>query len=335
MSRMLRALAFSAMLLLPGAALAQTISGPFYSPGSIAITGGSIGGVSPLNSSNIITQPTSGETLSTNDLCENVTASPTVYTGLTNCRNVEVVVTGGGTINAPGYATGITGMYDSSGSFTSDLGIGIQGICDNNSSGTLGECAAFVANAPDENTGPISEVDGLDIRLHGNTGTIGNYYGVHCTVATPGTVTGALDCLFNQDPAQSIVNDGPTVLAGAVTVNGLASFTQLVTTVGTNNYANVNIINNAHFGSSTGSPPTLSSGALTTGSTDTRGGVTEGTASTGFTLTFHTTFVSTAPFCLVSSPTGSAVSSYSTTLTTLTVANVSATGDVFNYFCMQ
>ena len=43
----------------------------------------------------------------------------------------------------------------------------------------------------------------------------------------------------------------------------------------------------------------------------------------------------TAPDCTVTSPTGSTLTSYTVTTTTLTLVNVSATGNKYTYHCIQ
>ncbi len=89
---------------------------------------------------------------------------------------------------------------------------------------------------------------------------------------------------------------------------------------------------------STGTIPTLSacgtSPTISTNSTDTKGAITEGTTSTGCTVTFATAYTS-APMCVVSSPNGILPTSYSASTTALTIVNASATGDQFNYSCVQ
>jgi hypothetical protein len=75
--------------------------------------------------------------------------------------------------------------------------------------------------------------------------------------------------------------------------------------------------------------PTLSITA-----TDVSGTVIEATSATGFVLTFHTPW-GVAPDCVVTSPTGTALTSYTPTTTTLTVVNPTATAARFSYSCMQ
>jgi hypothetical protein len=73
---------------------------------------------------------------------------------------------------------------------------------------------------------------------------------------------------------------------------------------------------------------------LDSGATDTKGTATEGTAATGFVVTFHTAYA-TAPDCVVTSPTGSALTSYTPATGTLTVVNAALTGAKFTYVCIQ
>jgi len=89
----------------------------------------------------------------------------------------------------------------------------------------------------------------------------------------------------------------------------------------------------------TGAAPTLSScgsgsPALDATASDNAGTITEGTTATGCTATFAVAFA-TPPHCIVSSPSGSAFASYSTSTTALTIVNASATGDRFTYHCTQ
>jgi hypothetical protein len=68
--------------------------------------------------------------------------------------------------------------------------------------------------------------------------------------------------------------------------------------------------------------------------TDVKGTATEGTLATGFVVTFHTVYP-TAPDCVVTSPTGTALTSYMPATSSLTVANVAATDAKFSYQCIQ
>ena len=85
----------------------------------------------------------------------------------------------------------------------------------------------------------------------------------------------------------------------------------------------------APVGSACGTTPTVASG-----STDTRGSVTEGTTATGCVITFAAAYAS-APFCVVSSPNGAPLTGYTTSTAALTITNASATGDDFTWECMQ
>jgi hypothetical protein len=92
----------------------------------------------------------------------------------------------------------------------------------------------------------------------------------------------------------------------------------------------------AHLGVLQTTAPTITSGTATLDAhaSDVSGTVTEGTAQTGFTLTFHAVW-QTVPHCTVSSPNGVTFTSYTPAQGTLTIANASATGDVFSYVCVQ
>lgn len=85
-----------------------------------------------------------------------------------------------------------------------------------------------------------------------------------------------------------------------------------------------------------GTAPTITAGTATLDAqaSDLSGTVTEGTAQAGFTLTFGATYT-TVPHCVVSSPSGVALTSYAVTATTLAVVNASASADVFTYVCVK
>ena len=86
-----------------------------------------------------------------------------------------------------------------------------------------------------------------------------------------------------------------------------------------------------------GIAPTLSACGTSpsiTGAMDTRGTVTEGTASTGCVITFNVQF-SPAPVCTVTSPGGFALTSYSVSTSALTLVNASSPGNTYSYVCIQ
>jgi hypothetical protein len=68
--------------------------------------------------------------------------------------------------------------------------------------------------------------------------------------------------------------------------------------------------------------------------TDAKGTATEGTGATGFVVTFHAPYA-TAPDCVVTSPTGTVLTSYTPATATLTVVNAATTGGKFTYHCIQ
>jgi hypothetical protein len=88
----------------------------------------------------------------------------------------------------------------------------------------------------------------------------------------------------------------------------------------------------------TGASPTITAGTATLDATASNqaGTVTEGTAQTGFTLTFNATNpFTTTPHCTVTSPNGASYTGYTPSTTTLVVANLTATGSIFTYACLQ
>lgn len=96
---------------------------------------------------------------------------------------------------------------------------------------------------------------------------------------------------------------------------------------------NLQVIGRLYLTPSQAGPPTISAGgALDANASDGTGTVTGGTASTGWVLTFRAAWA-TVPHCTISSPSGSAFTSYAVTLTTLTLVNASATGNVYTYSC--
>jgi hypothetical protein len=74
--------------------------------------------------------------------------------------------------------------------------------------------------------------------------------------------------------------------------------------------------------------------SLNAQATDRKGTVTEGAAAVGFTLTFRTAYA-TAPDCVVTSPTGTPIGSYTPTANSLTLVHAAATGAKFTYHCIQ
>ena len=101
-----------------------------------------------------------------------------------------------------------------------------------------------------------------------------------------------------------------------------------------------NIALNGHFISTQGTAPTVvqsggsGSSTLNAQATDMKGTVTEGSSATGFVLTFNTAYATT-PDCVVTSPTGTVVTSYTPAAGTLTVVNSAATGAKLTYQCLQ
>lgn len=90
----------------------------------------------------------------------------------------------------------------------------------------------------------------------------------------------------------------------------------------------------AHLGVLQSTLPVTSNGSLDAHASDVAGTETEGSSSTGFTLTFGHSW-STTPHCVVSSPNGATFTSYSASTTALTISNASASGNQYSYVCVQ
>jgi hypothetical protein len=94
----------------------------------------------------------------------------------------------------------------------------------------------------------------------------------------------------------------------------------------------------SHIGVLQTTAPVLSacgtSPSLSVTASDTHGTITQGATATGCVVTFNKAYA-TAPDCVVTSPTGSALISYSVTTTALTMVNASASGNKYSYMCMQ
>jgi hypothetical protein len=120
-----------------------------------------------------------------------------------------------------------------------------------------------------------------------------------------------------------------------ITVDAKGRVTAAANGGGTGTFTNLTVSGKLIF---TGAAPTITAGTATLDATASNqaGTVTEGTAQTGFTLTFNTANpFTTTPHCTVSSPNGSALTSYTPSTTTLVVANMTATGSSFTYVCVQ
>lgn len=92
-----------------------------------------------------------------------------------------------------------------------------------------------------------------------------------------------------------------------------------------------------HIGVLATAPPAVTgctSCTLNATASDTHGTLTEGTAQTGFVLTFEVPF-QTAPDCTVTSPSGNVFTSYTPSTTTLTLVNASQTASKYSYVCLQ
>lgn len=85
---------------------------------------------------------------------------------------------------------------------------------------------------------------------------------------------------------------------------------------------------------STGPSPTASSGALSASATDRKGTWTGSASGTGATITFAAAYAQ-APDCVVSSPTGTLISRYVATATTLTFVIPPTTAARVSYICIE
>jgi hypothetical protein len=132
-----------------------------------------------------------------------------------------------------------------------------------------------------------------------------------------------------------------TLITNGVTVTPPPSVATTTPLTGTGSAGSVQgatgpVVFPSHIGVSVNAPAIsgCTGCSLDATASDTAGTLTEGTLQTGVVLTWHTAYA-TAPHCVVSSPSGAALTSYSATTTTLTLVNASATGDAFTYVCVQ
>jgi hypothetical protein len=130
---------------------------------------------------------------------------------------------------------------------------------------------------------------------------------------------------------------GAAPASGGGTTNYLRADGTWATPAGSgcsNNCTLTGLTTMAHLKFTPNSPTVSSGSSLDSNASDSAGTVTEGTSSTGFTVTFAVAFA-TAPHCNVTSPTGLSYSSYTTSTTSIAVTNPSATGNTFTYQCFQ
>lgn len=163
----------------------------------------------------------------------------------------------------------------------------------------------FTCAATNDTTGTHVLLLGTDTDCDTPSAGLSNYIGLFGGAGAIWSATGT------NVPSTSV-----TTIAGLSTHTGLATF-------------------NGHIAGA-GTAPTITAGTATLDAqaSDLSGTVTEGTTQTGFTLTFGTTYT-TVPHCVVTSPSGVALTSYAVTATTLAVVNASASGDVFTYACVK
>jgi hypothetical protein len=175
------------------------------------------------------------------------------------------------------------------------------------------------------------EVDapGVNVLASGSTATLSGTTGYSASGLTFGRqieLNGDNDITFNAT--------GGLWFFG-VNNSGVRSTTEAMTIFG-----NGNVQISGHQISVQGTAPTVAqsggtgSTTLNAQATDAKGTATEGTAATGFVVTFQSAYA-TAPDCVVTSPTGSALTSYTPATGTLTVVNAALTGAKFTYHCIQ
>lgn len=203
--------------------------------------------------------------------------------------------------------------------------------------GTLANTSLYISDST--NLFAISVFNGATNEFYVKDSGIGFING-QLILGTAGSTLG--NVTFNNLTSGSITLRPPTGALGAATLT-MPAVTDTLAVLGTAQTftaaqtfsSNVTVVGKLIF---TGAAPTITSGTATLDATASNqaGTVTEGTAQTGFTLTFNTANpFSTTPHCVVSSPNGSALTSYTPSTTTLVVANLTATGSSFTYACFQ
>jgi hypothetical protein len=136
-------------------------------------------------------------------------------------------------------------------------------------------------------------------------GSVAAFVGYECDPKTgTGSTATSARCIYNTDPLQAITTEGHLAFRHA---------TQPVL-------------------SGCGTSPSLD-----TFGSDMTGTITEGASATGCTVTFAVSFAvngnTWAPHCVISSPNGSALTSYSVTTSALTIVNSSSSGNQYTYAC--
>jgi hypothetical protein len=316
---------------------AVTIPGTLGVTGAITATGGVVGNVTGTASGNLV----SGGALGT----------PSSGTG-TNITNVNAATLSGATFAAPGAIGGTTpGSFAGtslalSGNQTfSQTGARIiapsssttlaNNISAQTSTADSGTYFQVIANG----TGAFSQV----MVVGGSDPNNASYFRINSSTigavidSTQSGTGVARDINFRVSNVNALTLAQSTLLAtfgGAVTIPGTLGVTGNVG-IGVTPVSKLQV--SGHIGTA-GSIPAVSacgtSPAITTGSTDTAGEITQGAIATGCVITFAAAYPR-APFCVVTSEAGLAFS-YIVAAGTITITNIGALSSTkANYHCIQ
>lgn len=171
-------------------------------------------------------------------------------------------------------------------------------------------------------TGQSNTLIGSSTNCTPPTITTSNYLAL-CTNTTP-----VYSVTNGNSPATSISSVAGNIQLGGLTSSSLVAQVVITDGAGTSFYG-------THLAVKQTTAPTITAGTATldANASDVAGTVTEGTTQTGFTLTFTKNWA-TVPHCIVTSG-NAVVATYTKTISTLVVTNSSATGDIFDYVCVQ
>lgn len=218
------------------------------------------------------------------------------------------------TVNGPGTATGEINMAHT--------------YLQVNSGATVVQSEDYESSAL--NDGAITTFDGnLAIFHNGSSGTITSYNGINFALTNDNTTAGAVN-------AWQPINCNAMIGAGSQ-----PSFSYCIR-------ESDPLTHSAFQGhlaswSVAGNLPTLSgcgggSPSLDSKATDTMGTITEGTTASGCTLTFKNVYNTggnnAAPHCVISSPNGATLTSYTVSNSAIVIVNPSATGNEYTYECL-
>lgn len=272
-----------------------------------------------------------------------------------------------GSVTAAGSAnvntiTGVSGIATNPiASVTTFSSYGVQGLSQNSSTGTITNAYGASGVVQNNTTGTIASAYGGFFGVSNlSSGTISNGYGVYIGNVSSSVANNRFS-LYSYDSStlsyiagklgvgkvpSAIFDVVSTGVTPAIQSTSYSTYVAgyFVNNGGTGASASLAVNDNALFAnghiSSSGTTPTLSScsgGSIASTSTDTRGTVTAGSATT-CTLTFNKVYLQ-APTCVVSN-TGTTVAAVyaaaSTTTTTLTITlSAVASGKTFSYICIE